>query len=316
MPADKKVTPAVAKAMIAEGSAPDGLAVSGTLDLSDLDKPFQLPSGLTCFELIASGTQIEKLPNINVEFAITLDNCHLLTSLPQGLKTGTLSIRNCGSLTALPEGLDVWYLDASGCSALSTLPNTGTLGRGDVNFSGCSNLTQFPNSMGPVSTLNLSDCSGIVGLPEKLRINLWIDIGGSGLVSLSESQRQIGLRWRGVPLDYETAFHPKSIRVEKVLQESNTEKRRVLIERMGYDRFMTEAKAERLDKDTDPGGERELLKVKLTGDEDMVCLSCFCPSTQRHYFLRVPPATQTCHQAAAWMAGFDDPAKYKPVIET
>jgi hypothetical protein len=25
---------------------------------------------------------------------------------------------------------------------------------------------------------------------------------------------------------------------------------------------------------------------------------------------------KTCHQAAAWMAGFDDPALYSPKIET
>ena len=80
-----------------------------------------------------------------------------------------------------------------------------------------------------------------------------------------------------------------------------------MIERMGFDRFMREAGAERLDADRDPGGPRELLRVPMQGDEDIVCLSVRCPSTGRHYLLRVPPTMKTCHQAAAWMAGFDDP---------
>ena len=89
-----------------------------------------------------------------------------------------------------------------------------------------------------------------------------------------------------------------------------------MIERMGYLRFAEDAKAKVLDKDQDPGGQRQLLCIKLEGDEPLVGLACFCPSTGRQYFLRVPPATKTCHEAAAWIAGFDDPQLYKPVMET
>ena len=71
-----------------------------------------------------------------------------------------------------------------------------------------------------------------------------------------------------------------------------------------------------LDRDTDPGGPRELVRIKLPDDEDLVALSCFCPSTNRQYILRVPPETKTCHQAAAWIAGFDDPNDYRPLLET
>jgi hypothetical protein len=48
----------------------------------------------------------------------------------------------------------------------------------------------------------------------------------------------------------------------------------------------------------------------------MVYLSVRDPSTGRGYLLRVPPTMETCHQAAAWTAGFDDPADYRPVAET
>ena len=101
-----------------------------------------------------------------------------------------------------------------------------------------------------------------------------------------------------------------------MLGETNAELRRVLLERMGYERFLQEADAEVLDRDRDPGGERRLLKVPLRGDEDLVCLSVICPSTGRQYLLRVPPRLRNCRRAAAWIAGFDNPDDYRPIVET
>src|SRR5581483_7212911 len=98
--------------------------------------------------------------------------------------------------------------------------------------------------------------------------------------------------------------------------ERNAERRRVLLDRYGYGRFLQDSDAEILDADRDPGGERQLLRVKLKDDEDLVAMSCFCPSTQRQYIIRVPPATQSCRHAAAWIAGFDDPNDYRPILET
>ena len=40
------------------------------------------------------------------------------------------------------------------------------------------------------------------------------------------------------------------------------------------------------------------------------------PATGRRYVLRVPPQTRTCRQAAAWIAGFDNPDDYQPLAET
>ncbi|MDB6133792.1 MAG: hypothetical protein JWM59_2035 [Verrucomicrobiales bacterium] len=49
----------------------------------------------------------------------------------------------------------------------------------------------------------------------------------------------------------------------------------------------------------------------------LVCyLECRCPSTGRRYLLPVPPAVRTCRAAAAWMAGFDNPDDYAPLLET
>jgi hypothetical protein len=104
--------------------------------------------------------------------------------------------------------------------------------------------------------------------------------------------------------------------------ETNIERRRVMLERLGYETFFKQAQATELDQDFDPGGFRRLLRVELPlvrgwqQDEPLVCLSVICPSTARQYIIRVPPTMQTCHQAAAWVAGFDDPNLYHPVRET
>jgi hypothetical protein len=101
-----------------------------------------------------------------------------------------------------------------------------------------------------------------------------------------------------------------------VLAERNAERRRVMLERYGLDRFMADARAEILDEDQDAGGRRRLLRLTLEGDEDLVCVTVVCPSTDRQFVLRVPPTMRTCRQAVAWTAGYDDPDLYSPRVET
>ena len=90
----------------------------------------------------------------------------------------------------------------------------------------------------------------------------------------------------------------------------------MLLERMGYEAFLKQVEAETLDEDVDAGGIRKLFRVPIPDDEDLVCVSVICPSTARHYILRVPPTMTTCRQAIAWTAGFDDPDHYKPFYES
>src|SRR5262249_3556374 len=111
-------------------------------------------------------------------------------------------------------------------------------------------------------------------------------------------------------------FHPESLTSDDILQERNAEVRRVMLERVGFERFVELSKAETLDTDTDKGGERRLLKVVMPSDEDLVCVSFSCPSRGRKYMLRVPPKWKTAHAAVAWIAGFDNPNDYKPIMES
>ena len=310
------IEPNVARQMFTDGKAKANMCVEGALDLAGLELK-SLPAGLKCYELDLSNNPIETIPSdLQVECALMLNECRNLTSLPKGLKTGTLELRNCTELESLPERLDVWYLDAAGCTRLKSFPKKASIGKGNLSVAGCVWLSSLPNYLGRVSTLDISDCPLIDSLPESLELGLWIDVAGSGLDQLPKRLMESGLRWRGVPVDYRIAFFPETIKAKEALAQTNAEIRRVMIERMGFERFFEEAKAKKIDKDTDPGGKRELLRIVMKDDEDIVCLSCSCPSTQRHYLLRVPPTIMTCHAAAAWMAGFNDPSKYKPVIET
>jgi hypothetical protein len=239
-----------------------------------------------------------------------------LESLPDGLSVGTLVLRGCTALRRLPRGLTVTFLDLSECVCLEELPDDLRVAVGRLDLRGCKRLTSLPAGIGPLSQLDVADCEALQSLPDGLVVTSWVDVGGSGLRSLPSSMRRATIRWRGVTIDERIAFRPETLIATEALTDLNAERRRVRIERMGFDRFMTDAGASVLDADHDTGGERKLLRVDLEGDEALVCLSVRCPSTGRQYLLRVPPQMATCRRAAAWLAGFDRAEDYEPVLET
>ena len=318
---------------------PEGLVVS-SLDLSGCRNLEALPRGLrvrrlvlggpwnpqplldtvrelSCYELDLKGSQVRSLPpTIKVEYRLDLEGCTELESLPENLKVGSLILRECNTLPALPEGLDVYFLDVSGCTALEGWPKRGSVQVGRFAARGCDQFRTLPPWLTRLAQLDVQDCPNLRELPEGLRVSSWIDLANTGITSLPKSMDGVRLRWRGVAIDARIAFLPETVTSEEVLAEPNAERRRVMLERMGYERFFEVAKSKVLDTDSDPGGERRLLKVRIEGDEDLVCLAVTCPSTGRRYVIRVPPATKTCHEAAAWIAGFDNPDDYRPVAET
>ena len=306
---------AVAKAIRAKND-PGPVRVSGRLDLTKFEGD-SLPAGLDCYELDASGSRLTSLPpDIRIESRLVLDNCTSLTSLPKGLTTGSISLRNCPKLVALPENLNTWFLDLGACHQFAQWPKQGTIHHGSLILRDCTSVRSLPNWIGRLAQLNLANCSLLREIPDGISVSGWLDVGGTGITSLPPSLQGAALRWRGVRVNAKIAFFPEQLTAKEALAEKNAEVRRIMIERIGYLRFAEEAKAKVLDEDQDRGGPRQLLHIKLDEDEPLVGLSCRCPSTGRHYFLRVPPTMKTCHQAVAWMAGFDDPKKYKPLTET
>lgn len=223
---------------------------------------------------------------------------------------------DCVALRALPHGLSVAYLNLSGCTSLAALPDDLVVRRGRLTLRGCAQLRRLPRGLGPLHELDLSGCLNIVELPDDLVVTGWIDVAGSGLSALPERLADVGIRWNGVPVDARIAFRPDQLDVSEIMAEPNVERRRVMMERFGFERFMAAAGAEVIDADTDRGGPRRLLRVAIPGDEPLVCVSVICPSTQRHFMLRVPPAMTSCRQAVAWTAGFDDTSAYQPLVET
>ena len=286
------------------------------LDVSGCKNLRALPTGLHLFELEARETPLQTLPaDLKVDFRLDLSGS-AIEKLPDGLKTGSLILRGCTELQALPENLDVYFLDIAGCSRLKDWPRQANVRIGRLVMAGCTRLNSLPSWIKELSQLDMADCENLRELPDDLRIASWLDIGGSGLTQLPKTLRSTPLRWRGVPVDERVAFRPETITVDEIFREQNTEKRRVLLERMGYEKFLSEARAMELDKDRDAGGMRRLLRVEFAGDEPLVCLNVFCPSTGRQYMLRVPPQMRHCHAAAAWIAGFDNPDEYQPIQET
>jgi hypothetical protein len=330
-----------ARALILKGKAWTGMRVEGVLSFHNDVKELQLPSGLEaevldltgcpsanealpnglrCYELNLSQTSIRSLPDdLSVDSILNLSGCEELIELPKGLKVGTLILRGCSALETLPEGLDVWFLDMTGCWSFCRWPTLASIRSGRLTLRGCTALRSLPAYLGALAVLNVRDCPLLRELPDQLRITGWIDIAQSGLAEckkLPKSLQGVDMRWQGVRVEERILFRPETISIEEILQEQNAERRRVLLDRFGIPRFMQETKASLLDEDHDRGGTRQLLRVELKDDEPLVTLSCFCPSTARQYFLRVPPDMKLCHQAAAWVAGFDDPNQYQPILET
>ena len=184
-----------------------------------------------------------------------------------------------------------------------------------MDVSGCLSLRWQEFALVEIGSLDISDCVQIDHLPDWLTVTSSIDVANTGLNALPPWLAHCQLLWRGVKIDERIAFHPESIEGKEILGERNAELRRVMLERFGLEKFFQSVKHDVVDTDTDPGGERRLLRLRFE-DEDLLVLAVACPSTGRRYFIRVPPFVRECHQAAAWIAGFDDPNEYRPVAET
>ncbi|MBR8831099.1 MAG: hypothetical protein N5P05_003806 [Chroococcopsis gigantea SAG 12.99] len=102
---------------------------------------------------------------------------------------------------------------------------------------------------------------------------------------------------------------------QDILFIENVELRRQLIEQIGYENFLQQVGGIIRDRDRDAGGERQLIYIPFDDDEPFMALKVTCPSTGQIHVLRVPPHMRRCHQAAAWIAGFDNPDDYRPALE-
>jgi hypothetical protein len=312
---------------------PDDLRVGGDLILECCPRLGALPQGLSVGgSLLVRRCPIVQLPSdLRVGRDLKLHRLRDLDGLPEGLAVpGRLEVIRCPSLWAIPPGLRVGTdLIIRRCEGLRELPQ-GLHVPGTLDLRGCVGLKSLPaglsvgSKLGAESfrpALRLADCEALRTLPEDLEVDGPIEVAGSGLRDLPDRlDRSVRLLWRGVVVPPEVVFRPGTLTPERILGERNAELRRVMLERAGLEDVLRRADARIMDSDQDPGGARRLVRLALPARfgraRNRFYLHCRCPSTGRDYLLRVPPETQTCREAAAWLAGFDDPEAYRPVQET
>jgi hypothetical protein len=122
--------------------------------------------------------------------------------------------------------------------------------------------------------------------------------------------------WHGVLVSRQLVDHPNLLTVQCIQTTTNTELRRVLIDRYGPAKYLVDAGATVVDH-SDRG---ILYRVQMPRDEalTMVQVTNSTPEpdgTYKKYFLRVPPTVASAQEAVAWTFGMDANT-YQPEIET
>jgi hypothetical protein len=202
-------------------------------------------------------------------------------------------------------------LDVSGDTRLTELP--ANLECDTLNLSGCSQLEAIGAGLN-VRVLDVAGCLNLKTLPENTVVRGWCELANSGLERVP-SQMANRLRWQGMRVEERVALRPHELTGQEVLETRNLELRRILLERIGLEKLVSDVGGLILNRDRDVGGERKLVRIPIEEDEDIVAVCLYCPSTGGQYVIRVPPWTQNCHQAVAWIAGFENPDDYQPFIE-
>lgn len=136
--------------------------------------------------------------------------------------------------------------------------------------------------------------------------------------------------WHGVAVQERIITAPETITVEQIQSTGNVELRRVLMERMGYDRYIQESGA--VSRASDAFG--TIWHSTIQGDEDMYVIEVVNSTPEpdghhKHYWLRFDPSAYNRHAmehpqaaiASTWRNRdnsmlFRDWRTYRPVLET
>jgi hypothetical protein len=117
--------------------------------------------------------------------------------------------------------------------------------------------------------------------------------------------------YHGVSVNEKIIKTPEKLTKKDWLTEDNTERRRIIQERMG-ERFVKAIGAKTIQKDK----RGTLVEVELPSDPDRVARYVHVKdsSTSRKYYLRVPPTTQTAEEGVSWTFGLNA-ENYQPAKE-
>ncbi|UWZ84629.1 DUF6745 domain-containing protein [Occallatibacter riparius] len=145
--------------------------------------------------------------------------------------------------------------------------------------------------------------------------------------------------WHGTRVTRQIIEAPETLTVAQIAAEENAEVRRVMVERMGWERFCSEAKMKIIHVDElhskfpdipvsetveagtrfvthyRPGTERaellEAAELRDFEDRPLRFVRLTDPSTGRQYTIRVRHDHKRCYEAVAWTFGLDDEQAYK-----
>lgn len=107
--------------------------------------------------------------------------------------------------------------------------------------------------------------------------------------------------WHGVLVPAYAVVEPLLITLEEIESEKNEEVRRVLTERFGWSRYITETNAQCVEsRRNDVDGTTEALVRLKDGTQRLLCA---CRSTGRVYAIGVPREVLTCEEAQRFMRG-------------
>ena len=121
---------------------------------------------------------------------------------------------------------------------------------------------------------------------------------------------------RGVRVPEKVAIAPETITISDIEAGSNAEVRRVMIERYGMERYLTDSGAEEIHRD-DFG---VLYRKEQKFEEPLVMVKVVNSTPEpdgsfKDYFLRVPLEMERAKQAVAWTFGKEE-NEYSPALQT
>jgi hypothetical protein len=119
--------------------------------------------------------------------------------------------------------------------------------------------------------------------------------------------------WHGVHVREKLIMHPEHVTRQEWMLEPNAEVRRVIQERLGMERFIELMGGRCIER----GKRGNLIEIDLGDDPERVAhyVQVQDSSTQRHYYLRVPPSITRADEAIAWTFGLNV-RDYQPGQET
>lgn len=151
----------------------------------------------------------------------------------------------------------------------------------------------------------------IITLDKDLRLQ---SIDGKPSVQYEDGRVEYHIKDVRVP-DF-VVTNPEKIKLDDINREPNTEVRRIMMERYGYEKYLKNSKAKMISQD--PFG--KLWQVDVPADEPLVMVEVLNSTPEpdgsiKTYFLRVPPHTRTPQEGLAWT--FNLPTRdYDPVFQS